>query len=361
MQEKIRRLQKWRTGKPVGPITLELNPTNRCNLQCPSCWQREFEYETADALSTERIISLVREAAKLGVKEIRIPGAGEPLLRKDILDLMAEIKRCGMHGLLITNGTLWTEKSIQRTVEMLWDVVTFSIDAPNAKVNDTLRGKPGTFERITKHLRAFQAAKNKTGSSLPILRFNMVLSNMNYALLPELIEFAKQYGCEDLQVQPMTVWGKAGKALELNEKQREELPDYVKRALDLAQEYSIHTNLAYLVSSSIVEKALGRMDDMIAKQTAHIEDRFLSLPCFEPFYNFVILPDGTASFCSVSGGKDGDSIIDKTLKDVWLGKPYQTIRETLLDKNLRLYCKRCCSAVNMENDRLRQELLKTSK
>lgn len=361
MQEKLRRLRQWRAGKPAGPITLELNPTNRCNLFCQSCWQREFPHGAGDALSTERILSLVREAAELGVKEIRIPGAGEPLLRNDILDIMAEIKRCGMHGLLITNGTLWTEDKIKRTVEMGWDIVTFSIDAPNAGMNDALRGKPGTFERITKHLRTFRVVKNETGSSFPLIRFNMVLSNRNYTLLPEMVEFARKYGCEDLQVQPMTVWGKAGKALELGEKQREELPDYMKRAIDLALEYGIHTNLAYLAGSSIVEKASARMDDMIAKQTAHIEDRFLSLPCFEPFYNFVILPNGTASFCSVSGGKDGDSIIDKTLKEVWLGKPYRTIRQTLLDKNLKAYCKRCCSVVNMENDRLRQELLKMSK
>lgn len=357
MQEKIDRLRQWRDGKPVGPITLEINPTNRCNLTCPSCWQREFDYDTADALSTERIISLVREAAELGVKEVRIPGAGEPLLRKDILDIMAEIKRCGMHGLLITNGTLWTEEKIRRTVEMQWDVVTFSIDAPNAKVNDALRGKLGTFDIITKHLRTFQAVKNETASSFPLIRFNIVLSNRNYALLPEMVEFARQYGCEDLQIQPMTVWGEAGKALELSEEHRKKLPLYVKRALDLANGYRMHTNIGSFLTSSIVERASGRMDEMIAEQTSHVEDRFLGLPCFEPFYNLVILPDGTASFCSMSGGRDGDSIIDKSLEKVWLGKPYQTIRETLFDKNLREYCKRCCSVVNMENDRLRARLV----
>ncbi len=357
MKEKLSRLEQWRKGNPVGPITLELNPTNRCNLACPSCWQREFEFDTKDALSTDRMLSLVREAAELGVMEVRIPGAGEPLLREDILDIMAEIKRCGMHGQLITNGTLWTEDKVRRTVGMIWDIVTFSIDGPNAQVNDTLRGKSGTFDKITRALRVFQSVKNETGHSLPIIRFTMVLSNKNYQLLPEMVEFAKKYDCEDFQVQPMTVWGEEGKALELSEEQRGELPLHVDAALKLAERHSIRTNIGAFLRSDIVEKASGRMDERIAHQASGHHHSFLALPCFEPFYNLVILPDGTASFCSMAGGKDGDSVLNNPLKDVWHGKAYQSIRKALLEHDLPEYCKRCCSVVNLENQRLREGIL----
>jgi len=356
-QEKLRRLSAWRAGIPAGPITLELNPTNRCNLACISCWQRKFEYDETDYLSTERLLSLVREAAALGVKEVRIPGAGEPMLRNDLLDLMEEIKRQGMHGLLINNGTAWTKEKICRVVAMRWDCLTFSIDAPEASANDFLRGRKGTFALITKNLRRLNEEKELMHSSLPLLRFNTVLSGRNYRLLPEMVELAHAYHCEDLQVQPMTVWGRDGESIALTELQREELPQYVERALALADEYDIYTNMAGLLTTGIVARASGKMDVMVAEQTADIDDAFMASPCFEPFYNLVILPNGVASFCSISGGKDGDSILNKSLNDVWHGSAYKAIRRTLLEKNLREYCTRCCSVVNMENQSLREGLI----
>ena len=357
MKEKVERLRQWRAGIPAGPITMEINPTNRCNLTCTSCWQREFEYDEKDYLSTERLLSLVREASEIGVKEVRIPGAGEPMLRTDLFEIMEEIKRFGMHGLLINNGTAWTEEKIQRVVAMGWDCLTFSIDGPNPETNDALRGKPGTFALITKNLRRLSTVKKEQGSDLPLIRFNMVLSNKNYRQLTEMVEFANEYDCKDLQVQPMTVWGDDGRPLALSEEQRAALPRHVKPALELAKKYGIFTNMGAFLSTSIVANAGENMDKAIAEQTSDIEDQFLSLPCFEPFYNLVILPDGTASFCSVSGGKDGDSILHKSLKEVWQGNAYQTIRATLLNKNLRDYCSRCCSVVNMENNRIRKSLI----
>lgn len=50
------------------------------------------------------------------------------------------------------------------------------------------------------------------------------------------------------------------------------------------------------------------------------------------------------------------SVVHKRLARWARGKVYHGIRQTLLDKNLREYCKRCCSVVNLENDRLRNAL-----
>jgi len=355
--EKLRRLSLWRAGIPSGPITMELNPTNRCNLTCISCWQRAFEYDRRDHLTTERILMLIREAAALGVKEVRIPGAGEPMLRADIMVIMREVKRNGMHGLLITNGTAWTDERIRETVAMQWDCVTFSIDAPSEDANDRLRGKKGTFSLIVKSLRKLNAEKAARGSSLPMVRINTVLSSRNCHLLAQMVEFAREHGCADLQVQPMTVWGMDGKSIALSDSQRSELHHHVEQALSLAERHGIHTNMGAFLTTGIVERADGRMNEMVKEQTAGIEDPFLALPCFEPFYNLVILPDGKASFCSVSGGKDGDSVLNRSLRDVWEGGAYQSIRKTLLDGALRDYCTKCCSVVNMENDRLRKGLM----
>jgi len=363
MNEKIKRLVKWAEGKKAGPITLELNVTNRCNLKCQSCWQREFPVNSneKDELSKAKIMSIVKEAAELGVQEVRIPGSGEPLLKEGIVDIMKEIKKQNMFGLLITNGTLFTKQNVAELVKAKWDIVTFSVDSPREKTNDALRGK-NSFSRAVKSLKLFNDEKNKTGKEKPFLRLNIVLSNKNYKQLFELMKFAVAHSIGDVQVQPMTVWGKEGKKLELNQTQRKELQAEVAKAYKFVLENNIFTNIKDFLESDIVEKAAEHMDEKIIKERKSISSHnpFLSLPCFEPFYNLIILPDGKVAPCSISGGVDGDNLANKnkTLKQVWNGKALNEIRESLLSGKLKDYCKKCCSAVNLENNRIRAKLVK---
>ncbi|MFC1888539.1 radical SAM/SPASM domain-containing protein [Thermodesulfobacteriota bacterium] len=355
MEEKIRRLSRWALGETAPPVTIELNPTNRCNLKCRSCWQRHFEdIDRVDRLTPERLILLIREAGDLGVREFRIPGSGEPLVRPDLFDAMLEIKRQGMHGLLITNGTLFDERRIEALVDLAWDCITFSIDGPDAETNDYLRGVPGTFEKTISALEGFQAAKARRGTGLPLIRFTTVLSNRNHDKITQMMELAGRVGCEDLQVQPMTVWGEAGALLELDQRQRDAFQEEIPRALALAEGFDIFTNLGDLADTNIVEQASDRMDEAIEERTAAIENPFLALPCFEPWYNMIILPDGRTGPCSMSGGADGDTIVDKSLADVWYGGSLETMRKRLLDRDLPPYCKRCCAVVFVENNRLRE-------
>jgi len=351
MSEKIQRLSEWARGGMAGPLTLELNPTNRCNLKCTSCWQREFDVDYTRELSTDKLISIVKEAKELGVKEFRIPGAGEPFLKEGLLEVMQEVKNSGMHGMLITNGTLLGPDHARRLIEMGWDVVTVSLDSPDEKTNDALRGT-GSFAR------AKRAIELLAGHNKPHLRINTVLTNKNYMQLEQLIKLANSLGVKDVQVQPMTVWGKDGRTLELNEREREALGNIAEKAVWFALEKGIFTNISEFAGTRLVENAASGMDAQIkSKEEKEKHDsRFLSLPCFEPFYNMIILPDGKIAACSISGGVDGDNLHDKTLKEVWNGEKFREIRKSLLSGDLKDYCRKCCSAVHMENNRIRDGL-----
>jgi GTP 3',8-cyclase len=88
---------------------LRLSITDRCNLRCSYCMPEggvpRLDHE--DILNYEEIIRLARIAAGMGISKIRITG-GEPLVRKDILFLCANIAATpGLGSLsLTTNGLL---------------------------------------------------------------------------------------------------------------------------------------------------------------------------------------------------------------------------------------------------------------
>ena len=90
---------------------LRISVTDRCDLRCSYCMSEDVEFlPRQDILSFEEIIRITKCFAKLGVTRIRITG-GEPLMRKKLPLLIAEIKAIdGIEEVaMTTNGTLLTQ------------------------------------------------------------------------------------------------------------------------------------------------------------------------------------------------------------------------------------------------------------
>lgn len=88
---------------------LRVSITDRCNERCTYCMPRELQewLPRTEVLSYEETLRIVRIAAGLGVKKVRVTG-GEPLTRRDILPFIRELATIpGIEDLgLSTNGTL---------------------------------------------------------------------------------------------------------------------------------------------------------------------------------------------------------------------------------------------------------------
>ena len=100
-------------GRPLHDVRISV--TDRCNFRCVYCMPREvfgrdFAFAPrAELLTFEEIARLVRLLARRGVKKVRLTG-GEPLLRRDLERLVAEIASIDGIGdiALTTNGSLLT-------------------------------------------------------------------------------------------------------------------------------------------------------------------------------------------------------------------------------------------------------------
>lgn len=71
---------------------LRISLTDRCNFRCIYCMPEEGVCQLShdDILRIEEIARVVRVAAGLGVRSVRLTG-GEPLVRKGVADLVREI------------------------------------------------------------------------------------------------------------------------------------------------------------------------------------------------------------------------------------------------------------------------------
>lgn len=133
----------------LGPLAVHLEVIAACNLRCTHCFAGELPRK-AD-LGLNEMDRLFAELAGLGSFRLGLTG-GEPLLRKDLLDIVDAATAHGLHPCLTTNGLLIDER-IARELgkrELVW--LNVSLEGATALTNDRVRGL-GTFTEVKRRLR----------------------------------------------------------------------------------------------------------------------------------------------------------------------------------------------------------------
>lgn len=127
---------------------------------------KEPEMTTAEAQG------LIDQVSAFGCPVLLFSG-GEPLLRKDLLELIAYAKDKGLRTVLSTNGTLITEETAGKLAALDLSYAGVSLDGP-ADLHDRFRGVEGSFGATMKGIEHCRRAGIRTG-----LRFTMTRENMD--------------------------------------------------------------------------------------------------------------------------------------------------------------------------------------
>ena len=93
------------------PGTLIAELSYQCPLHCPYCSNPlDIGHERyREELETEHWIRTFREGRALGVLQLALTG-GEPMLRRDLIELCAGARDAGLYSSLITAGTHFTRE-----------------------------------------------------------------------------------------------------------------------------------------------------------------------------------------------------------------------------------------------------------
>ena len=174
------------------PIAVLAEITHRCPLHCPYC-SNPVELERASSeLSTNEWIRLIDEIAGLGVLQIHFSG-GEPLVRKDLIDLVAHATAAGLYTNLITSGVLLDRDKLAGLEKAGLSHVQISFQGAEASGADTIVGFRGAHDKKR------EAARLVRDIGLP-LTVNAVVHRQNLHQLPELIDMAVELDAARLEV-----------------------------------------------------------------------------------------------------------------------------------------------------------------
>ncbi len=146
------------------PLTLEVDPTNRCPLRCPHCVWRNLRRSHGKAeLSTAQLKSILRDAARLGVKSIVWTGGGEPLAHPELASVLAEASSLGLKNGMLTSGALLTpELSKALLPHLSW--IRFHMDGATADAYGRAHGvSPAMFHRVVDNIATFAQMRRNAG------------------------------------------------------------------------------------------------------------------------------------------------------------------------------------------------------
>jgi len=120
------------------------NTTNACNMYCDHCY-RDAGCKAEDELSTAEARTLLEQITKAGFK-IMIFSGGEPLMRTDIVELVAYATSLGLRPVFGTNGTLITHELAQQLKDAGAMGMGISLDSLDKKKHDEFRKFPGAWD-----------------------------------------------------------------------------------------------------------------------------------------------------------------------------------------------------------------------
>ena len=156
------RVARWFNGENIYPIEIEISPSGACNHRCVFCAVDYIGYQ-ANFLDKDTILRDVRDIAPKGLKSVVCSGEGEPLLNKNLPDIVNGINACGVDVAMNTNGVLLTRGKLEACLNSFtW--VRYSVAAFDETLYDQIqRGKPGDLARVKDNLAAAVEIKRKNG------------------------------------------------------------------------------------------------------------------------------------------------------------------------------------------------------
>ncbi|MBR1855282.1 MAG: radical SAM protein [Lachnospiraceae bacterium] len=196
-------------GEQADLRVLLIEVTQKCNAKCDHCGSR-CDIHSKECLSAEEILDALRDVKEqIGTDVMINITGGEPLMRKDLFQLMGEVDRLGFDWGMVTNGVLIGDEIIDQMRRTHMKTLTVSLDGMK-QTHEKLRHLPGSFDVILRNLR-----KLKEADFLDHLQVTFTANKQNLHEFPALYELLNDIGIDSIRTSCIDPIGRAEENREL--------------------------------------------------------------------------------------------------------------------------------------------------
>jgi pyrroloquinoline quinone biosynthesis protein E len=180
------------------PLGLLAELTYRCPLHCPYCSNPLNLSAYSDELTLDEWVRVLTEARNLGVLQLHLSG-GEPLQRRDLVDIVAQARTLGFYTNLITSALALTPTRAEQLKQAGLDHVQISIQAADASTSDLIAGTPSFHKKIA-------AARLVKALDFP-LTLNIVLHRRNIEQIEAILTLAEELAADRIELANTQYYG----------------------------------------------------------------------------------------------------------------------------------------------------------
>src|SRR4051794_34874471 len=139
-----------------GPGYLQFAITNICNAKCDFCGFAvdRFDPKARRSVTLQEARDVIDIAARNHIGYLLFVG-GEPLVHRDLRAMTRYAAESGIHPMVCTNGSLWTEQNMRELASDGLSSVIMSIDSHDVTKHEKNRGLPEVAQKIKRPNKAF--------------------------------------------------------------------------------------------------------------------------------------------------------------------------------------------------------------
>ena len=183
---------------PAGPLWLLAELTYACPLQCPYCSNPLDFARTRGELTTGQWVDTLRGARRLGAVQLGFSG-GEPLVRRDLEELVTEARGLGYYTNLITSAIGMDAGRVRRLREAGLDHIQISFQASDAELNNYLAGTDAFAHKV-------EMARAVKAHGYPMV-LNVVLHRYNIDRTDAILDMALDLGADYVELANTQYYG----------------------------------------------------------------------------------------------------------------------------------------------------------
>ena len=309
------------------PIKTFLTITEKCNLQCKHCFG---SFGKGEELSIKNIEEILETLLYIGIFQISITG-GEPLLHKDIINILKLLRMKGFTTQITTNGTIINKEIISFLKVNKMFRFSISIEG-DREYHDFIRGK-GNFDIILRNIKILQ--KNNIEVSV-----NTVLTSKNINDMEKILNILLENNINSISFSHAKPIGEAKKNDYLLYSPIVDR-DKIKKVVELVRDFARKTNRQQYLFGNIVTN-----NGNILSDSFNIKEFTQIGRCGAGSQIMTIKSDGSVVPCIFFDmaldnkiNVKSNNILKDNFSDIWNNEYFRYVRKIGINQK----CKKCYS------------------
>ena len=279
------------------PLIVSWNLTRKCNLKCSHCYINATQNELKGELNTEESKRLIDQIAEVS-RPLLVLSGGEPLLRKDVYELIRYGTEKGLRMGLGSNGGLIDAKAARDLKEAGVKTVSISLDSNVAAQHDEFRGVSGSWDKAVAAIKALR--ENDV-----LVQVNTTLTQQNYDQIDDIMTLAEQIGVENFHLFFLVPTGRGAKIADISPAMYE---DMIKGTFAKTHKHKLNVRPSCAPQFMRIAKDMG------------LDMRQWIRGCIAGLYYCRVYPNGDITPCPYLPIKLGN-VRENTFKEIWFNSP----------------------------------------